>query len=576
MEHLLQDIRYGARMLLRKPVFTLVAMATLALGIGANTAIFSVVNAVLIRSLPYAEADRLVIVRESVGKQPGGVAYPNYLDWREQNEVFEDLAAYSATDFNLVAGGQAERVDGEVVSDNYFPLLGVRAAHGRTFLAEENATRGTHPVIMLSHGCWQRRFEGDPSIIGKDVKLNEASYTVVGIMPEGFQGISARAEVWIPMMMRDVAWPQTAKYDFIGNRDIHWHRVLGRLKPGVTLEHAQTNMEAIAARLDEAYPKENRGRSAMVTAARETLVGALRAPLFVLLGAVAFVLLIACSNVANLFLIRAAQRSREIAVRVALGARRGRLIRQLLTESTMLSVISGGLGVLLAVWCVDLLVKVLPVSLPDYAEISIDLRVLGFTLFMSLLTGLLMGLAPALQYSKPDLSSSLKEGGRSAGYTPRGRRLRRLLVVSEVALALVLMIGAGLMIKSFQQMQTAPLGFDPEGLVTMRFNVPNEKYRGADRQRFGQQVLDRVETLPGIESAAITYTDPFIWFGITRGYTIEGREQLPGSEMNTVHFQDISPNYFHTMGIPLLSGRDFTVRDDTESPRVAVVTRSFA
>jgi putative ABC transport system permease protein len=576
MQSFWQDIRYGIRMMIKRPGFTVVAVLTLALGIGANTAIFSVVNAVLIRSLPYEASDRLVIVREAVGKQPGGVAYPNYLDWREQNQVFDDLAAFSATDFNLYSGEQAERIDGEVVTENYFSLLGVAAGIGRTFLPEENRTRGTHPVIIISHGCWQRRFGADAALIGKSVRLNEASYTVIGIMPEGFQGISARAEVWIPMMMRDVAWPQSAKFDFIGNRDIHWHRVVGRLKPGVTIERAQSDMEAIAARLDEAYPKENRGRSALVTSARETLVGSLRAPLLVLLGAVAFVLLIACSNVANLFLVRAAQRSREIAIRVALGAGRGRLVRQLLTESTLVALASGALGVLLAVWSVDLLATVLPVSLPAFADIGIDTKVLAFTLAVSLLTGLIMGLAPALQYSKPDLNSALKEGGRSAGQTPRGRRIRSLLVISEVALALVLMIGAGLMIKSFQQMKSADLGFDPEGLVTMRFNVPNEKYKGAERQRFGQRLLERVESLPGVESVAVTYSDPFIWYGITRGYSIEGREQLPGTEMASVYFQDISPNYFRTMGIPLLSGRDFTARDDAGNPRVAIVTRSFA
>ncbi|HSE96791.1 MAG TPA: ABC transporter permease, partial [Blastocatellia bacterium] len=310
--------------------------------------------------------------------------------------------------------------------------------------------------------------------------------------------------------------------------------------------------------------------------ARETLVGRLRAPLLVLLGAVAFVLLIACSNVANLFLVRAAQRSREIAIRVALGARRGRLIRQLLTETTLVALASGALGVLIAIWTVDLLAKILPLRLPSFADISIDPKVLAFTLVVSVLTGLIMGLAPAMHYSRPDLNASLKEGARGAGHTPRSRRVRSLLVVSQVALALVLMIGAGLMIKSFQQMQSADLGFDPEGLVTIRFDVPNDRYAGEERAKVGQQLLDRIETTPGIRSAAITYVDPFAWLGINRGYTIEGRESLPGTEMNTVYFHDISPNYFSTMGISLISGRDFTPRDDRAAARVAVVTRSFA
>jgi putative ABC transport system permease protein len=574
METLWQDIRYGARLLIRRPAFTAIAVVTLALGIGANTAVFSVVNAVLFRSLPYEAADRLVFVSEAINKEPRPVAYPNYLDWRAEQTTFDDLAAYSLTEFTLVGNSRAERIMGEVVTGNYISLLGVRPALGRDFSPEETRTPLTHPVAIISHACWQSRFGSDPGLVGGTIKLNEVAFTVIGIMPEDFKGFSGAAEVWAPVMMRDALWPQTAKYDFLGNRDIHWHRVIGRLKPGVTLQSAQSEMEAIAARLEQSYPKDNANRGALVTGARERLVGEARPALLVLFAAVAFVLLIACANVASLVLARAATRQREIAVRVALGAGRGRIIKQLLTESAILSMAGGAAGLLVATWTMDLLVSILPIELPRFAAVGIDGGVLLFTLAVSLLTGLALGVAPALEGSKPDLNETLKDGSRSAG-TIRGQRIRSGIVVAEIALALVLMIGAGLMLKSFRHMQEVDTGFKPEGLLTMRFDVP-ASVKGDERVRFGERVIERASGLAAVERAAITYTDMFLWHGISRGFTIEGGEPRPAGDSDSVYFQDISSNFFATMGVPILSGRDFSTSDDRSAPRVAVVSEAFA
>ncbi len=410
--------------------------------------------------------------------------------------------------------------------------------------------------------------------MGSTIKLNEAAFTVIGIMPEGFKGFSGEAEVWAPMMMRDALWPQTARYDFLRNRDIHWHRVIGRLKSSATLQGAQSEMEAIAAGLEQSYPKDNANRGALVVSARERLIGEARPALLVLFAAVAFVLLIACANVASLVLARAATRQREVAIRMALGAGRGRIIRQLLTESAIMAIAGGAAGLLVATWTIDLLVSVLPIELPRFAAVGIDRGVLLFTLAVSILTGLVLGAAPALQGSKPDLNQALKDGSRSAGQG-RGGRLRSAIVVAEIALALILMIGAGLMLKSFRQMREVDTGFKPEGLLTMRFDVP-ASYKGEERVRFGERVIERASSLAAVESAAITYTDMFVWNGINRGFTIEGGEPRPPGEADSVYFQDISPNFFATMGMPIITGRDFAASDDRSAPRVAVVSEAFA
>ncbi len=570
-----QDLRYGVRMLAKNPGFTAVAVLTLALGIGANTAIFSVVDAALLRPLPYGDPARLTVVRESVGKAGfGSVSYPNYLDWKTENHVFEDLAAFSPEEFLLTGGERAERIPGEMVSDSYFRLLGASPAEGRTFLLEETQTPGKGAVAILGYGLWQQRFGSDPHVLGRSIRVNDADYSIIGVMPKGFQGFSGTAKVWIPMAMYDIAWPQLAKFDFLHKRDVHWHRVLGRLKPGVSLEQAQAEMAAIGDRLAREYPQANEDRSVRVQLAQDALIGQFRAPLFLMLGAVGFVLLIACANVANLVLSRAASRTREIAIRVALGAERRRLVQQLFTENLWVVLAGAGLGLLLGAWGLDLLGSILPVNLPSFVDIRVDRGVLGFTLLLTALTWLLLGSLPAWKVSSPDLNESLREGARGS-QGQYGRRIGGFLVVTEISLAFVLMIGAGLLLRSFVQMLHVDPGFRPDHLLTMRFDVPN-KFTGEQRLRFSQQLVERLATVPGIESAALTFIDPFLWEGFSRGFVLEGHAPLPPAEIDTVYYHEISPNYFHTMGIPLLSGRDFTVRDDSHTPRIVIVTESFA
>src|SRR5579872_6017125 len=369
LETLFQDIRFATRMLAKNPGFTVVAVLTLALGIGANTAIFSVVKAVLLRGLPFKDPAHLVRVNESVAK--GGrspVAYPNYLDWRAQNSVFDGMAAFGDCEIILNGKDKSDRLDCEEVSDSYFPLLGVSAVLGRTFTPEENAVPMKHAVALMGYGLWQRRFGSDPQIVGKPIRLNDYEYTIIGVLPKGFRGYSDSAEVWIPMMMRDAAWPQVAKYDYLHTRDIHFHKVLARLKPGVTMAMAQTQMETIASRLATAYPKENRERGVLVTAATEDYVRSFRAPLLILLGAVAFVLLIACANVTNLILTRSAARDRELAIRLALGSGRCFFNDPATTESLLLTLGGALAGVALAFWGLDLLVSVLPVTFPSFTR----------------------------------------------------------------------------------------------------------------------------------------------------------------------------------------------------------------
>jgi putative ABC transport system permease protein len=576
METLFKDIRYGIRGLLKRPAFTAIVVITLGLGIGANTAFFSVVNAVLLRSLPYKDSGRLVVLWETVSKdRRNPTSYPNFLDWRAQNQSFEEMAAYAATDFSLAGQTQTDRIEGELVSEDYFSLLGVSAMQGRVFLSEENRTGNAQPVAVISYGCWQRRFGADSNLLNRTIKLNESALRIVGIMPQGFRGFSGTAEVWAPIAARDLLWPQTTRFNFLGSRDIHWHRAIGRLKPGVSLERAQADMDAIGARLAHDYPQANDKRGVQIALAQDYLVGKLRTPLLVLLGAVGFVLLIACANVANLLLVRAAGRSKEISIRLALGAGRRRLVQQLLTESLLLALWGGGVGLLFALWGTDVLVSILPITLPSFAAPQIDVRVFAFASLIAILTGLLMGLVPALQASQLNLNEWLKEGSKSSG-GQRRHHTRSLLVAAEIALALMLMIGAGLMLKSFQRLQQVDPGFKPDNLLTLRVDVPNQKYQGEQRARLGQQLIERAQALPGVESAAITFTDPFVFDGINLAYAIEGHAPLSPAERDSAFLHLISPNYFQTMGIPLLTGRDFALSDNLNAPGVVIVGDSFA
>jgi predicted permease len=576
LETFLRDIRFGTRMLGKNPGFAIVAILTLALGIGANTAIFSVVKAVLMRPLPFKDPSRLVRVNESVvngGRSP--VAYPNYLDWRAQNRVFEEMAAYGDCELIISGKDMSDRVDCEQVSDTYFPLLGISAILGRTFTPEENAVPRKHAVALIGYGLWQRRFGSDLQILGKPIRLNDYQFTIIGVLPKGFLGYSDSAEVWIPMMMRDAAWPQVAQYDYLHTRDIHFHKVLARLKPGVSIRNAQAEMETIAAQLRKAYPKENRERGVLVTSATEDYVRSFRAPLLVLLGAVVFVLLIACANVTNLILTRSAARDRELAIRLALGAGRGRLIRQFLTESLLLTFGGTLAGVALAFWGLDLLVSVLPVTFPSFTQVRLDAGVLAFAFSLAAGTAVLLTVFPVLNHAHSDVNESLKESVKGS-ISLRGRQTGRLLIVSEVALALVLMIGAGLMLKSLAHLLADSPGFRPDHLVTLRFYVPDRKYEGDGRNRFGPELAARIAQFPGVESAAATFIDPFLWGGFQRGFTVEGHPPISNAEADTVYYQEIGPNYFHTMGIPLINGRDFSTRDSRSTSGVVIVSESFA
>jgi len=575
-ETLFHDIRFGARMLAKNPGFTIVAVLALALGIGANTAIFSVVKAVLLRGLPFKDPAQLVRVNESVAK--GGrspVAYPNYLDWRAQNSVFEEMAAFGNCEMILDGKDKSDRLDCEQVSDTYFPLLGVSAVLGRTFTPEENSVPMKHAVALIGSGLWQRRFGSDPQVLGKPIRLNDYEYTIVGVLPKGFLGYSDLAEVWIPMMMRDAAWPQVAKYDYLHTRDIHFHKVLARLKPGVSIAMAQTQMETIAARLAKAYPKENRERGVLVTPATEDYVRSFRSPLLVLLGAVTFVLLIACANVTNLILTRSAARDRELAIRLALGAGRGRLIRQFFAESLLLTLGGALAGVALAFWGLDLLVSVLPVTFPSFTHVSLDSGVLFFVFVLAAGTALLLTILPVLNSARADVNESLKESVKSSA-SLRGRQTGRLLIVSEVALALVLMIGAGLMLRSLGHLLGDSLGFQPDHLVTLRFYVPDRKYEGDGRNRFGPELAERIAQFPGVKSAATTFIDPFLWGGFQRGFIVEGHAPISNADADAVYYQEVGPNYFHTMEIPLMQGRDFSTRDSLSTSGVVMVSESFA
>ncbi|HYO98618.1 MAG TPA: ABC transporter permease, partial [Pyrinomonadaceae bacterium] len=465
MGGLWQDMKYGARLLMKRRGFTAIAVLTLALGIGANSAIFSVINAVLLRPLPFEQADRLVRLGGTDLRKPTDVpttfSPADFYDWRARNTVFEEVAAVDGSSPILTGAGEPERIQAARVSANFFSILRARPAAGRTFLAEEEK-RGSHYVVMLSHALWQRRFGSDPSIVGKQIELTGEKLMVVGVMPREFQmprftGYDyEEPELWIPFAPDLKKWSR-------GGRSVD--AAIGRLKAGVTIEQAQSEMDSIGQQLQQQYPKSNANAGVKVVSLYEQLVGATRPALLLFVAAVGFVLLIACANVANLLLARAATRHKEIAIRTALGAARARIVRQLLTESVLLSLLGGALGLLLAMWATDLLLALSAGAIPRFEHAGLDRRVLLFPLRISTLTGVFFGLAPALQASKPDLNETLKDGGRTSAGTGRGR-VRALLVVSEIALSLVLLVGAGLLIKSFMRLQSVDPGFDPENVLT--------------------------------------------------------------------------------------------------------------
>ncbi len=585
MRDFIQELRHALRTLARQPAFTGVALLTLALGIAANTAIFSVVDAVLLSPLPYPQADRLVMVWSSAPGTPRTTVSPaNFLDWREQGDVFEGLTSFQSLDLNHSGEGTPERLRGASVSANFFQVLGVPPALGTTF--QPLAGSSPHQVVVLSHELWRRRFGGDARIVGRSVRLNEQSYEVIGVMPQGFglPGIGpTRAlpthapELWVPAVIKDI--PQlgpNAAEDRSSWRNSSYLRVLGRLKPGVTLERAASAMSTIAERLAREYPPTNEGSGITLVPLREQLVGNVQPVLWVLLGAVGLVLAIACANVANLVLARATARRQEFAVRMALGAGRGRLVRQLLVESVVLGLGAGALGLLLSLWGLDALLALVPPELPRLGEVHLDGRVLAFTFCVSLGTGVLFGLVPAIHAAAPDLNGVLRQVG--GGKMTAGRdRSRSALVVGEVALAVVLLIGAGLLLRSLWRLQSVEPGFQADHVLTWKVALPTDKYPDGSRQAaFFTQLLERVVALPGVRSAGGVSDLPFGGSDIWTSFLIEGREPPRPGEQQSLGLQVITPGYLRTLGIPLRQGRDVSSTDTEDAQQVVLINEAAA
>jgi putative ABC transport system permease protein len=577
MQNLLQDLRYGARMLLKKPGFTLIAVLTLALGIGANTAIFSVVNAVLLRPLPYEKPASLVALWESNKKRPesrSSIAYPNFFDWRQQNQSFERMASYYTNNMALTGVATPVNLRSAVVSPDLFAVLGVKPQLGRWFVPEEE--KPGNRVAIINHGLWQRQFGGDPNIVGRALTLNGKSFNIVGVMPAGFQfPIEAETiELWVSSSI-DGEKSDPKEQAQNEQRGSHFLQGIGRLKPGVTIERAQADLSVIAGKLEQQYPETNTRTGARVISYHGDLVHDYSQALWLILGAVGCVLLIACANVANLLLARATARYKEIAVRAALGANRWRVVRQLLTESLLLSLCGGVLGLLLAWWGAEMLVRLIPEDVPRLAEINIDRRVFGFTLLISMVTGLVFGLVPALQASKIELTEAMKEGARAAGGAGRAR-LRGALVVAEIAIALVVLVGAGLLLQSFRKLQQVDLGYDTNRVLTASVELPDARYPKPEQaELFFRNLLARVKALPGVESASAIVPQPLSGDTFSISFDIEGRN-IPKGEQPSSNFRAVGPDYFSVMKIPLLSGRVFNESDTAKSTNVLVINETFA
>ncbi len=577
MHSLIQDLKYGFRMLWKSPAVTAVAIIALTLGIGANTAIFSVVHAALLRSLPYADGDRLAIVWEHRhrGKDnPQNVInLGNFFDWKAQNTVFSDMAAFFDLNVNLTGDGEPEEVPAQLATTNLFSLLGVNAIKGRGFLPDDGKDPQA-PRIIIGYDLWQRRFGGDPNIVGRQVILNNRPNEIIGVLgpdagwfvQKGSQ-INHSPEIWLPWQPGDDARQRHGRFA----------RAVARLKPGVTFEQAQNEMNIIGARLEQQYPDFNAKWGVTVVPLRTQLTGEIRKPLLILLGAVGFVLLIACANVANLLLARAASRKREIALRAGLGASRWRIARQLLTESVLLSAFGGGLGLLLAVWGTRALLALSPPELIDIRSTAVNLPVLGFTLVLTLLTGIVFGLFPALEASRFDLSEPLKESGKSVIGGTGASRMRSAFVVAQVALALVLLVGAGLLMKSLNRLQSVDPGFDPQNLLTVRVSLPQRKYDTDPKViNFFKQAVDQVRALPGVESVGAINALPFDGPHSGTRLEIEGQPKRPAGQELSTGVIVTDANYFQTMHIPLKRGRLYTPQEVAEMRHVVVVNETFA
>lgn len=567
IEDLWQDFRFGLRSLLKRPGFTAIALLALALGIGANTAIFSLVNAVILQPLPYRDPDRLISVYGTRNRSTQGSVGPtDFLDYRSQNKTFEQFAASGSMmlPMNLTGSGEPERLNASIITGNYFDTFGVRPALGRGFSLENEKTGQDH-VTVLSHAFWQTRFGGDPNIVNKTINLDGKAYEVLGVMPAEVV-LPQPAQLWVPINFD--ADPEMKM------RNARFLRGIGRLKEGVTLDQAQTDTDLIAAQLEQQYPDSNTGWSLRLIPLREILVGGSRTMLFILFGAVGFVLLIACANVANLLLVRAAARQKEIAMRTALGASRLRIIRQMITESLLLAIFGGALGALLAVAGVKLLVSLGEDNIPRTANVKIDATVLAFTLLISLATGLLFGLAPAIRTMKENLVDALKDGIRGGSEATVKNRTRSLLVVFESAIAVMLLIAAGLLIRSLVALQNVDPGFDPNNVLTLRVDLPRQKYNTPEKaSNFFEQLETRVAGLPGVEAVGLITDLPLSGEARDMPYRVEGRPAT--SDIAFVDFRRVNKNYFSAMRIPLRRGRNFTEQEVRQSDKAIVVSQAF-
>jgi len=571
----LQDIRYAFRMLLKRPGFTVIVVLTLALGIGANTTIFSAIDAVLLNPLPYKNPERLLVVWET-NKQLGPemwdrneAAIGNFLDWRSHNQIFDQLGALFDTDMNLTGAGEPQRIKSCVVTTNFFQVLGVQPMLGRSFLPEAE-TPGSPFTVIISHDLWQRQFGSDPNIINKSLTLNAHQVAVIGVMPPGFElqfPTSKHVDMWVPMVI-DVADPD------YHDRSNNFLYTVGRLKQGVSPEQAQAEMNLIASQLQQQYPETNADKGVRVVPLQKQLVGKVESYLYMLFAAVGFLLLIACTNVAGLLLSRVTARHKEVAIRIAVGASRWRLIRQLLTESLILSVLSGLFGLLLAYGGVKLLLALTPSDVPRLHEIGLHVPVFLWTLTISIVTGVLFGLAPAIQASRPDLNQALKE---SSGRNPGGfQGLRNLLVVSEVAVALLLLVGAGLMTKSFARLQQVDPGFEATNVVSMNIALPTSKYRGPQINNFYDQLIERIKNLPGVKSVAGINPLPLSNSNVSYRFVVEGAPFVPLADRPYAGVRVVTPDYFQTMSIPNLKGRSFTEQDRENTPSVIIINEALA
>jgi putative ABC transport system permease protein len=566
---LLQDLRYAFRLLTKSPAFSLIAILTLAFGIGANTAIFTVVNAVLLRPLPFKDPSRLVIIAEKSPYPTITVSYQNWQDWRDQSRSFESVEGMRPSTIALTgSSGDPERLKSQYATAGLFPLLGVNAVLGRTFLPEEDRAGG-NPVVLLNYGLWKRRFAGSPEIIGQSVTLDSVPRTVVGILPAGFELIFP-ADVYLPF----TPWAKTLP------DDRNWHPgifAIARLKPGVTHEQARTEMVLIAKRLEQQYPDYNTSVSANIVGVREQMVKNIRPALLLLLGAVAAVLLIACVNVANLLLARAASRGREIAIRTAMGASRSRVVRQLLTESVLLSFSGGVLGILIAIAALGPLLRLAGGSVPQALTVELDYRVLLFTLGISIVTGIFFGIVPALRTARLDLRETLNEGSRGSTAGPGHQRTRGLLVAAEIAMAMLLLVGAGLLLRSFSRLQEVSPGFQPDHLLAADFPLSQNAYaKPEQRFEFFDRLVQRAHSLPGVRSAAATSAVPVNAGGGAIHFNIYGRPPKSPHDFTAAGYFTVTPNYFETIGAPLLQGRLFTPSDVEKAPAVVVVNATMA